>query len=216
MVTTAPTTCSCWPWPSESKIRIPPPPPHRCPRAAAARATADCVAADHSTAGRAAAIPQPPPLPAPYPSHNQTTRSGPSGHSPGVAREWGSNPHPTTPPPPSTRAHPACRMQARARDGRAGGGGQSPSPGVRATGEGPPNPTPWAAQPPMHIGAGRRSFRRTPSRAAIFTVLGRAPQAASFIGSRHVWVRHVVECGGFTRQSLVWSGQSPCGYVPII
>ena len=22
--------------------------------------------------------------------------------------------------------------------------------------------------------------------------------------------------GGFTRQSLVWSGQSPCGYVPII
>ena len=53
-----------------------------------------------------------------------------------------------------------------------------------ATGEGPPNPTPWAAQPPMHIGAGRRSFRRTPSNAAIFTVLGRAPHAASFIGSR--------------------------------
>ena len=88
-------------------------------------------------------------------------------------------PPPTLPPNPST----PC-LQARARDGRAGGGGQSPSPGVWATGEGPPNPTPWAAQPPMHIGAGRRSFRRTPSRAAWLTVLGRAPQAASFTGSR--------------------------------
>ena len=43
---------------------------------------------------------------------------------------------------------------------------------------------PGRPQPPMHIGAGRRSFRRTPSNAAWLTVLGRAPQAASFIGSR--------------------------------
>ena len=46
---------------------------------------------------------------------------------------------------------------------------------------------PGRPQPPMHIGAGRRSFRRTPSiNAAARTVLGRAPQAASFIGSRRV------------------------------
>ena len=54
---------------------------------------------------------------------------------------------------------------------------------------------PGRPQPPMHIGAGRRSFRRTPSNAAWLTVLGRAPQAASFTGSRHVWVRRRVECG---------------------
>ena len=182
VVTTAPTTCSCWPWPSESKIRIPPPPPHRRPRAAAARAAADCVAADHTTADRAAATPQPPPLPAPYLSYNQTTRSGPSGHSPGVAREWGSNPHPTTHPPPSTRAHPACRPGLETV-GR-GEGGRHSSPGAGQRERGPPNSSLGRYTPPTHIGAGRRSYRRTPSKAAALTVLGRAPHAASFIGSR--------------------------------
>ena len=113
--------------------------------------------------------------------------------------------HPTSPHNPLT-----LFWQAIARDGRAGAGGQSPSPGVWATGEGPPNPTPrpWAAQPPMHIGAGRRSFRRTPSNAAALTALGRAPHDGPSSGSVLAWVRRPVECGGFTRQSLVWSGQS--------
>ena len=125
-----------------------PPPPGRiaAPRAAAARAVADCVAADHATAGRAAAIPQPPLLPAPYPSYNQTTRSGPSGHSPGVAREWGSNPHPTTPPPPSTRAHPACRPGLETV-GR-GEGGRHSSPGAGQRERGPPNSSLGRYTPP--------------------------------------------------------------------
>ena len=91
----------------------------------------------HTTADRAATTPQPPPLPTPYPSYNQTTRSGPSGHSPGVAREWGSNPHPTTPPPPSTRAHPACRPGLETV-GR-GEGGRHSSPGAGQRERGPPN-----------------------------------------------------------------------------
>ena len=199
--------------------------PHRrrrriaAPRAAAARAAADCVAADRTTADRttadrAAAIPQPPPLPAPYPSYNQTTRSGPSGHSPGVAREWGSNPHPTTPPPPSTRAHPACRPGLETV-GR-GEGGRHSSPGAGQRERGPPNSSLGRYTPPTHIGAGRRPFRRTPSNTAIFTVLGRAPQAASFIGSRRVWVRHVVERRRGLRQSLASQVSPRCGYVPLI
>ena len=126
--------------------------PHRrrrriaAPRTAAARTAADCVAADCTTADRAATTPQPPPLPAPYPSCNQTTRSGPSGHSPGVAREWGSNPHPTTPPPPSTRAHPACRPGLETV-GR-GEGGRHSSPGAGQRERGPPNSSLGRYTPP--------------------------------------------------------------------
>ena len=115
--------------------------------------------ADHHPpcADRAATTPQPPPLPTPYPSYNQTTRSGPSGHSPGVAREWGSNPHPTTPPPPSTRAHPACRPGLETV-GR-GEGGRHLSPGAGQRERGPPNSSLGRYTPPTHIGAGTRSFR---------------------------------------------------------
>ena len=88
-------------------------------------------------------------------------------------------------PPPSTRPSTPCLqlgLQARARDGRAGGRGV----GTRAPGLGNGRgdlPTPaLGGTPPTHIGAGRRSSRRTPSNTAIFTVLGRAPQAVSFTG----------------------------------
>ena len=153
------------------------------------------------------------------PAHPQTaTRESQPEITPGWTQGGeapsGAAPPPTTPNLPPQPEHTLLAGQSSRRSG-GGRGDCHAAPGL-ANGSGTSLFQPRAVGPPMHIGAGRRSFRRTPSRAAIFTVLGRAPQATSFIGSRRVWVRHVVECGGFTRQSLVWSGQSPCGYVPII
>ena len=63
-------------------------------------------------------------------------------------------PPPTLPPNPST----PC-LQARARDGRAGGGGSALEPRGWATGEGTSQFQPWAVYASTHIGAGARSFR---------------------------------------------------------
>ena len=51
--------------------------------------------------------------------------------NPRVAREWGSNPHPTTHPPPSTRAHPACRPGLETVGRGEGGSHQAPVCGQR-------------------------------------------------------------------------------------
>ena len=51
--------------------------------------------------------------------------------NPRVAREWGSNPHPTPHPPPSTRAHPACRPGLETVGRGEGGSHQAPGCGQR-------------------------------------------------------------------------------------
>ena len=148
----------------------------------------------------------------------QTTRGGP------ITRRGTLPPPPSPSNPlrhpltrcetPSTRAHPACRPGLETV-GR-GEGGRHSSPGAGQRERGPPNSSLGRYTPPTHIGAGRRSYRRTPSRAAWLTVLGRAPQAASFIGSRHVWVRRRVERRRGLRQSLASQVSPRCGYVPLI
>ena len=84
-------------------------------------------------------------------------------------------------PPPTTLSHSACRPELET--GGRGEGGQSRSPGAGQREWDLPIPAPGVDRP-MHIGAGRRLFRRSPSNAAAVTVLGRAPQAAAFSGSR--------------------------------
>ena len=144
--------------------------------------------------------------PASDPSYNQTTRSGPSGHSPGVAREWGSNPHPTTPPPPSTRAHPACRPGLETV-GR-GEGGRHSSPGAGQRERGPPNSSLGRYTPPTHIGAGARSFRAAEQHR-------RAARMGQFILVKLRRSKPVERWRGRC-QSLASQVSPRCGYVPLI
>ena len=91
----------------------------------------------------------------------------------------------TPTPPPTLPPQPEHTLLAGQGSRRSGGGR---GVGTRAPGLGNGRgdlPIPASGgTPPMHIGAGRRPFRRTPSNAASLTVLGRAPQAVSFTGSR--------------------------------
>ena len=129
-----------------------------------------------------------PPLPLPRlpcTSSNRDTRVQPEitpGWTQGGEAPSGAAPPPTTPNLPPQPEHTLLAGQSSRRSG-GGRGDCHAAPGL-ANGSGTSLFQPRAVGPPMHIGAGRRSFRRTPSNAAIFTVLGRAPQAASFSGSR--------------------------------
>ena len=139
------------------------------------------------------------------PAHPQTaTRESQPEITPGWTQGGeapsGAAPPPTTPNLPPQPEHTLLAGQSSRRSG-GGRGDCHAAPGL-ANGSGTSLFQPRAVGPPMHIGAGRRSFRRSPSNAAWLTVLGRAPQATSFIGSRHVWVRRRVERRRGLRQSL--------------
>ena len=121
------------------------------------------------------------------PAHPQTaTRESQPEITPGWTQGGeapsGAAPPPTTPNLPPQPEHTLLAGQSSRRSG-GGRGDCHAAPGL-ANGSGTSLFQPRAVGPPMHIGAGRRSFRRTPSNAAWLTVLGRAPHAASFTGSR--------------------------------
>ena len=118
-------------------------------------------------------------------AHRDTTKQHET--TPGWTHGGGRATPPCHPKPsPITLSHSACRPELET--GGRGEGGQSRSPGAGQREWDLPIPAPGVDRP-MHIGAGRRLFRRSPSNAAVLTVLGRAPQAVSFTGPKAVWVR---------------------------
>ena len=132
------------------------------------------------------------------PAHPQTaTRESQPEITPGWTQGGeapsGAAPPPTTPNLPPQPEHTLLAGQSSRRSG-GGRGDCHAAPGL-ANGSGTSLFQPRAVGPPMHIGAGRRLFRRTPSNAAALTALWRAPQASSFTGSKAAWVRRPVECG---------------------
>ena len=129
----------------------------------------------------------PPPSPS-NPLRHPLTRCG-SPPPPPVARTrtetqgWPGSGVRTPTPPPTLPPQPEHTLLAGQGSRRSGGGRGAGTRAPRLGNGRGDLPIPASGgTPPTHIGAGRRLSRRTPSNAAIFTVLGRAPQASSFIG----------------------------------
>ena len=131
----------------------------------------------------------PPPSPS-NPLRHPLTRCG-TPPPPLVARTrtktqgWPGSGVRTPTPPPTLPPQPEHTLLAGQGSRRSGGGRGvgTRAPGLGNGRGGLPIPA-SGGTPPMLIGAGRRPCRRAPSNTAWLTVLGRAPQAASFSGSR--------------------------------